>query len=205
MNPLIQSWLVQSAVIFLILGSIAGMAVGALLLFRRERLQNISTLLDRWISTRRFDRALERRITLDPWFYRHRQVTGALILVGALYILYFFGVQLDRAEIVAGLARRFAYPQLLAEALLDAMVLSALLGALGAIVSALFILFRPSMMRGFEEGANQWLSLRKTLKPLEVPRDGLEVYVERHARQVGIFLMLGGLYTLVLLLAWLGR
>ncbi|MBA3023359.1 MAG: hypothetical protein KJ572_08355 [Gammaproteobacteria bacterium] len=205
MNPLIQSWLVQSAVIFLILGSVAGMVIGALLLFGRDRLQNISTLLDRWISTRRFDRALERRITLDPWFYRHRQATGTLILAGALYILYFFGVQLDRAETVAGLARRFAYPQALAEALLDAMVLSALLGALGAIVAALFILFRPSMMRGFEEGANQWLSLRKSLKTLEVPRDGLEVYVERHARQVGIFLMLGGLYTLVLLLAWLGR
>lgn len=205
MNPLFQNWLVQSAVIFLILGSVAGMAVGALLLFRRERLQNISTLLDRWISTRRFDRALERRITLDPWFYRHRQATGTLILAGALYILYFFGVQLDRVETVAGLVRRFTYPQAFAEALLDAMVLSALLGALGAIVAALFILFRPSMMRGFEEGANRWLSLRKTLKPLEVPHDGLEVYVERHARQVGIFLMLGGLYTLVLLLAWLGR
>jgi hypothetical protein len=205
MNPLFQAWLVQSAVIFLLLGSIAGMAVGALLLFWRERLRNISTLLDRWISTRRLDRALERRITLDPWFYRHRLVTGTLILAGALFILYFFGVQLDRAEVVAGLAKRFAYPLPLAEALLDAMVLSALLGALCAIVAALFILFRPSMMRGFEEGANQWLSLRKTLKPLEVPRDGLEVYVERHARQVGIFLMLGGLYTMVLLLVWLGR
>ena len=147
----------------------------------------------------------QRRITFDPWFYRHRQVTGTLILAGSLFILYFFGVELERAETAAGLARRFAYPQPLAEALLDAMVLSALLGALGAIVASLFILFRPSMMRGFEEGANQWLSLRKTLKPLEVPRDGLEVYVERHARQVGIFLMLGGLYTLMLLLAWLGR
>jgi hypothetical protein len=205
MNLLIQSWLVQSAVIFLILGSIAGMAVGALLLFRRERLRSLSTLLDRWISTRRLDRALERRITLDPWFYRHRQVTGILILAGSLFILYFFGVQLERAETAVGLARRFAYPLPLAEALLDAMVLSALLGALCAIVASLFILFRPSMMRGFEQGANQWLSLRKTLKPLEIPREGMEMYVERHARQVGIFLMLGGLYTLVLLLVWLGR
>ncbi|MHB1117531.1 hypothetical protein [Sideroxydans sp.] len=205
MNTLFQNWLVQSAVIFLILGSVAGMAVGAMLLFRRERLRNLSTLLNRWISTRNFDHALERRITLDPWFYRHRQATGTLILLGSLFILYFFGVELERAETAAGLARRFAYPLPLAEALLDAMVLSALLGALGAIVAALFILFRPSMMRGFEQGANQWLSLRKTLKPLEVPRDGLEIYVERYARQVGIFLMLGGLYTLVLLLAWLER
>lgn len=205
MNPLIQTWLLQSAVIFLILGSVVGMVVGAMLLFRRERLQTLSKLLDRWISTRRMDRALERRITLDPWLYRHRVVTGTLILAGALFILYFFGVQMDRTATVAGLIKRFAYPQALAETLLDAMVLCALLGALGAVVASLFILFRPSMMRGFEEGANQWLSLRKTLKPLEIPHDGLEVYVARHARQVGIFLLLGGLYTLVLLLLWLGR
>lgn len=204
MNPLIQSWLLQSAVIFLVLGSIAGMVVGALLLFRRERLQNISTLLDRWISTRRFDRPLERRITLDPWFYRHRRITGGLVLVGALFVLYYFGIQLDRTETVAGLARRLAWPTALAEVMLDALVLVALLGALGALLASLFILFRPSLMRGFEDQANQWLSLRKTLKPLEIPRDDLEVYVERHARQFGIFLMLGGLYTLALLLVFLG-
>jgi hypothetical protein len=204
MNPLIQSWLLQSAVIFLILGSIAGMVVGAMLLFRREQLQNISGLLDRWISTRRFDRPLERRITLDPWFYRHRRITGVLILGGALFVLYHFGIQLDRAETVTGLARRLAWPTALAEAMLDALVMVALLGALTAALTALFILFRPSLMRGFEEQANEWLSLRKTLKPLEIPRDDLEVYVERHARQLGIFLMLGGLYTLVLLLIWLG-
>jgi len=103
------------------------------------------------------------------------------------------------------LARRFVYPRALAEALLDAVVLSALLGALAASIASLFVLFRPSMMRGFEESANQWLSLRKTLKPMEIPRDVFETYVERYARQVGLFLMLGGLYTLVLLLIWLGK
>lgn len=205
MNPLIESWLLQSAVILLILGGIAGMLVGALLLFRPQRMGAINAALDRWISTRRIDRMLERSIRLDPWFYRHRRITGTLTVLGALYVLYFFGVQLDRGQAVAGLVKRFGYHPVLIGGLLDALVLSALLGALGAVVASLFILFRPSMMRGFEETANQWLSLRKTLKPLEIPRDGLEVYVERHARQVGIFLLLGGLYTLVLLLRWLGK
>jgi hypothetical protein len=205
MNPLAQAWLLQSFVILLILGSIAAMVVGAMLLFRRQRLQSISARLDRWISTRRFDKPLEQKISLDPWFYRHRQLTGTLILGGSLYILYFFTLQLDRAQAAAGIARRLAYPLALAESLLDALVLCALLGALGALLASLFILFRPSQLRGFEQGANQWLSLRKTLKPLEMPRDDLQVYVERHARQFGVLFMLGGLYTLVMLLMWLGR
>jgi len=60
-------------------------------------------------------------------------------------------------------------------------------------------------LRGFEQDANRWLSLRKALKPMEIPRDTLDRFVLRHARQVGVFLILGGLYTLVFLLAWLGR
>jgi len=47
--------------------------------------------------------------------------------------------------------------------------------------------------------------LRKALKPMEIPRDTLDRFVLRHTRQVGVFLILGGLYTLVFLLVWLGR
>jgi hypothetical protein len=90
-------------------------------------------------------------------------------------------------------------------ALLDALVMSALVGALCAVFVAIFMLLRPSSLRGFEQEANQWLSLRRALKPLETPRDDMEVFVLRHARQVGIFLLLGALYTLVLLLIWLGH
>jgi hypothetical protein len=205
LTPLAQSWLLQSAIIFLIIGSVAGMIVGALLLFGQGRLKILGNFLNHWVSTRRLDRPLEKRISLDPWFYRHSQLTGIVIVAGALFVLYYFSFALDRAQIAAGLAHRLAYPLALAEALLDALVLVALLGALGAVLTALFILFRPSLLRGFEGKANQWLSLRKSMKPLEVPRDNLDLYVEQHARQFGVFMILGGLYTLVLLLVWLGR
>ena len=205
MHPLIQTWLLQSAIVFLILGSLAGMLIGVLLLFRPQRLRAISAVLDHWVSTRRFDRALERNIRLDPWFYRHRRITGTLTALGALYVLYFFSMQLDREQAIAGLIKRLGYHPLLVGGLLDALVLSALLGALCALLVALFILFRPSLLRDFERGANRWLSLRQSLKPLEIPRDNMQRSVERYARQVGIFLLLGGLYTLVLLLIWVMR
>ena len=205
MHPLIQTWLLQSAIVFLILGSLAGMLIGVLLLFRPQRLRAISAVLDHWVSTRRFDRALERNIRLDPWFYRHRRITGTLTALGALYVLYFFSMQLDREQAIAGLIKSLGYHPLLVGGLLDALVLSALLGALCALLVALFILFRPSLLRDFERGANRWLSLRQSLKPLEIPRDNMQRSVERYVRQVGIFLLLGGLYTLVLLLIWVMR
>ena len=205
MPPLIQSWLLQSVVIFLLFGSLAGVLAGVLLVFRPQSFQRLGARLNRWISTRHLDTLLERNIAIDPWFYRHRIVSGALILSGAVYVLVFFIVTLDREPAIAGLAARLDYPPALVGGLLDAVVLSALLGALCAVLAALFMLFRPSLLRGFEQDANRWLSLRKALKPMEVPRDTLDRFVLRHARQTGVFLMLGGLYTLVFLLLWLGR
>ncbi len=205
MSPLAQSWLLQSAVMFLIIGSVGGLLVGAMLVFCPQRFQLISTVLNRWVSTRHLDKTLELSISLEPWFYRHRRVTGALTLAGALFVLFYFSVRLDRELAIAGLARHFSYPASIVAGLLDALVLSALTGALCAILVALFMLFRPSLLLGFEQNANQWVSLRKALKPMERSRDNLDRYVLRHARQIGIFLLLGGLYTLVLLLYWLNR
>jgi hypothetical protein len=89
--------------------------------------------------------------------------------------------------------------------LLDALVLSALIGALFAAFVGLFLLLRPSMLREFEQGANRWISLRRALKPMEIPRAGVDEYVFLHGRRVGVLLVLGSLYTLVLLTLWLSR
>jgi hypothetical protein len=205
MNPLFQSWLLQSAVIFLIIGSLAGIVVGALLLLRPQSLQRVGQFLNRWISTRHLDQSLERTVDLDHWFYRHYRTSGALTLMGAVYILYFFTVRLDRANAIAGLSRHFNWPTSLVGGLLDAMALSAMLGALFAAFVALFLLVRPSLLREFEQGANQWVSLRRALKPMEIPRKGLDEIVFQYKRRVGIMLVLGSLYTSVLLTLWLSR
>lgn len=205
MNPLIQTWLLQSAVIFLLLGSLAGVLVGALLVLSPQRLQRVGTLLNRWVSTRRFDKELEHSFSLDPWFYRYRKVSSALILLGALYVLYYFTAAIERDLVIASIAQQFAYPAAVVAVLLDALALTSLVGALCAVLVALFMLFRPSLLRDFEQGANQWLSLRRSLKPMEIPRNEMDQYVQRYARQVGIFLLLGGLYTLVMLTLWFGR
>lgn len=205
MNPLVESLLLRSAVLFLVVGSLAGLLVGALLLWRPHRLRAVSDILNRWISTRSMDRPLERSVTLDPWFYRYRRTSGLLILLASGYIVYFFTVSLDRAGAIIGLSKRLGWPQGLTGGLLDALVLSAFLGALLAAFVSLFLLLRPSLLRDFEQGANQWISLRRALKPLEIARHGVDENVFRYARQAGVALILCSLYVIVILTFWLGR
>jgi hypothetical protein len=205
MDTLFESWLLQSLAIFLIVGSLAGMVMGAMLLLHPQSLQRASQILNRWISTRHLDQALERSFNLDPWFYRYRRTGGTLTLLGAFYILYFFTVSMDRTNTIAGLAKHFKQPPLLVEGLLDALVLSAVMGALLAAFVGLFLMLRPSMLRDFEQVANQWVSLRRALKPVEISRNSVDEYVFRHGRQAGMLLIVGSLYVLVLLMTWIGR
>ena len=201
-NPVVALLLLRSAVIFLMLGSLAGLVVGSLLIWNPHRLRKIGNMLNRWISTRHLDQTLDRSIDIDPWFYRHHRVSAGLILLASIYILYAFTIGLDRASAITGLSRHFPLPSGLIGGLLDALVLSALLGALFAAFISLFLLLRPSMLRDFEQGANRWVSLRRGLKPLEIQREGMDEYAFKYNRQAGILLVLGSLYTLALLTFW---
>lgn len=205
MNPMIQAWLLQSFVVFLIVGSIAGIVVGALLLLYPQSLHRTSQNLSRWISTRHLNQPLERSVDVDPWFYRYRRVSGTLILFGACYIFYYFTVGMDKASTVSALVENFKLHPQLAGGLLDALVVSALLGTLLAVFVGLFLLLRPSLLRNFEQAANRWISMRRALKPLETTNSKLDDYVFRYERQAGILLVLGSLYILVLILSWIGR
>jgi len=114
-------------------------------------------------------------------------------------------VGLDRASAIIGLSKRFGLPSGLVGGLLDALVLCVLLGALFSAFVSLFLLLRPSLLKDFEQVANRWVSLRRGLKTVEVPRAGLDEYIFKYGRQAGIFLMVGSLYTLALLTFWLNR
>lgn len=203
METIVESLLLRSAVLFLMAGGVAGLAAGSLLLWQPQRLSAISAVLNRWVSTRHLDTALERSVALDPWFYRHHRAVGAITLLASAYVIYFFTLSLDGASAVQVLAREFNWHPVLVSMLLDALVLSLVLGALLAAFISLYLMIRPSLLRGFEQKANRWVSLRRAMKPLEIPRQGVDELVFRHRRQAGMLLVLGSLYTLAMLTLWL--
>lgn len=200
---ILEAILLRAFLYFLILGSCVGLIVGALLILRPHWLARVNLFANRWVSTRALNKTMEQTIEFDRWFYRYRRFSGGVTMLGALYLLYFFTVQLDKAAAIAGLSRHFHLPAAAVAALFDPLVLIVLLGAVFALFVSLFVLFRPSQLREFERGANQWISLRRSLKPLEIPRSGVDEFALRHAPKTGIMLVMGSLYTLVLLTFWI--
>ncbi len=199
----INKFLFHALLLFLMAGSIAGLFAGASLVLRPAWLLYVSKRANRWIATRQISGLLERVIKVDRWFYRHHQASGMLLMTGAAFLLYFYSSHVDKPHVITSLSRTYAIPTMLTEVLLDSAVLSILLGAAFALIISLFLLIRPSLLRGFEQGANQWISLRQALKPFEIARVGMDEYVFQNVQMAGVLLLFGSLYTLAGLTIWL--
>lgn len=200
---LANSLLLHALWVFLTFGCIVGLLIGASLILRPSWMMHTNRHANRWIATRQMDRMLEQAIKIDRWFYRHHHASGGMLLGGACFLIYFFTVRFDRIATLAGISSMYTLTPAVASVLLDALVLSILLGAAFTSIISMFLLVRPSMLRGFEHGANQWLSLRRAIKPLETVRHGVDDYVFRNAQLAGALLLLGSLYVLAGLAVWL--
>lgn len=199
---IVQTILLHALISFLILGSAAGLIIGATLILRPQWLIHLGRICNRWVSTRHVDKFLETTINIDSWFYRYRRSSALLTSAGAIYMLYYFGMQIDKVSVVSGLAKRFQIPVAYSSVFFEPMVLIMLLGSVFALFISLFMLIRPSQFHKFEHGANGWVSLRRTMKPLEVMRDNVDAFTFRHPQQVGGTLVLGSIYTLALFTFW---
>lgn len=193
--------LMRSLILFLLLGSVAGLFAGVALLLRPDWLRRVSMFTNRWVSTRQLSRPLVRSIILDGWFYRYNRLSGALLLIGSIYIVYFFTAVFNKPLALSNVFNTAIIPHSVMSGLVDAMVLCGLLGALFTVMISLFLMFRPSMLREFEQRANQKTSLRQGLKPLEIQRDSLDRYVFRNGRLAGVLILAGSIYTLAILVS----
>lgn len=199
---IVTALLLRTLLLILMLGSVAGLLAGAVLILRPDWLLRASKRLNRWVSTRKLTVSLERTIPLEHWFYRYRRLSGAFIMLGALYMLYFFMIKFDKAGVLNVFSNATLPPSLM-QGLLDGLVLIGISSAVIALIVSLFLFFRPSKLRNLEFSVNQSASLRRALKPLEIPRSGVDEYVLRKSYIVGALLVLGSLYTIAGLMAWL--
>jgi len=185
-------YLWRTLAIFMMLGALLGVALALLLIFKPDLLARVNRVANRWISTRRIGQVLDRSISIEHWFYQHHRATGMVVVLGAIYIFIYFGILFDKTATRLSLSSHVS-PTLL-DGLLDALVLSALVSAAIALMVGLFLWLRPSLLRGIEQDANQWVSTSRAAQMLDVPHGQVDRFIERHAQRAGWLLLLGSIY-----------
>lgn len=179
--------------IFLLIGSLSGIALALLLIFKSHLIERVNGVANRWISVRRISRVMDHSLSIERWFYRHHRPMGLLLTLGACYILFYFGWRFDQAAALQSFATLMPNKMLLG-AVLQAAVYFALIGAGLSLPVSLVVLLRPSLLRGVEVQSNQWVSSRRATKPVDQMHGQVDRFVESHAQRVGWLLLVGSSY-----------
>lgn len=196
-TQLVEIFFWRILAIFLAISAFTGVSLGLLLIFKPHHFERVNHTANRWISLRKFSRVFDRSVRIEHFFYRHHRVMGMSIVFAACYIFIYFGTLFDKAHAVQHLAYMFP-PQLL-DVSLDVLVLSLLTCGAMVLLVGIFLWMRPSLLRGMEEEVNQWITLRKATKFLDVSHYEVEFFMLRHLRRVGWLLFLGSAYLFFIL------
>lgn len=199
MNPefsqlnLLAAPFTKALLMLLISFGMTGFLVGLWILIRPESFLRVNRVLSKWYSTRKATKALMVPRHTERFVYRHHRPIGLAIIIGSLYVLFVLVSEYDRVKIIAKLFDS-AYPTM--DWLAPGLAIALGVCTLFALVIGGFLLVRPSLLKGFEAWANQWVSARRQTRFLDTMHVGPDQFLARWPRLVAVLLIMGSLYAL---------
>jgi hypothetical protein len=192
-------------VVLLIIGNVFAFGIGVLMLAAPQQLSAVFKFSNRWISTRKMTKPLEKPRQTERTMLRYPRVLGAILLASAALILikgtsFVTGMSVaDGGRLLARLFGDASVSSALWESLWLSLVAFIMLGALTAVVVGLMSLFRPGQLRHWGKSANRWVSTRKLTKPLDTPHYHLDKLVLARPRLWGGVITVLALFSAVVL------
>lgn len=167
--------------------------VGVLMVIKPSIVNRLNKSGGSSFSFRRSSRLLEIPNFVDHVFYHHHKIIGPIIVITALYVMYYF-TQVYDANVVSRLMEGSKHA-IAAEIVAAGTQIFLLLTSAVILVIGIIMFFRPSLLKGFEAWANQWISTRQAAKPLSTSRDQVNQLAYKYPRLVGITIILLSLYA----------
>ena len=181
--------------VLLLAGAALGLVIGIMLIVDSARVMRWNYALNRWYSTRRAIRPLERPIDVKRAIYRWHRLLGLVVFAAALYTLdvLMFGYQ------TGALVRAFrdlGNPALLS-LVFETVRIFLIVGNVAALAAAAVLCFRPSLLKGLEAWGDRNYSGRESTKPLDTMHYQPDDFARAKPRLVGGLVILGSLYVLL--------
>jgi hypothetical protein len=170
-------------ILFLIFGNLFAFFIGVLMLAAPQQLSALFKFSNRWISTRRMTKPLEKPRQADRAMLRYPRALGAIMLASAALILikgiiFISGVSAaDGGRLLARLYSGVSLSAVAWEVIWVTLITIILLGAILAIVVGLMSLFKLGKLKHWAESVNRWVSTRQLTKPLDMPHYHLDKMV----------------------------
>lgn len=189
--------LLLSFLIFLGCGAMLGVLVGAGLLLKPERIAALNHYLYRWVGTEKIEQEFDRPRWTERFFYRHHRLTGGIIFTGAMFVLYNMLFSSDNVPAVSVALAPGTW------GLVDAAQAMLLVGNVLAALIGIIVLTKPSLLRNTEHWANRWVATDGLLKLFNSMHYSFDHYSFRHRKIVGVLVLIGSLFILIVLVRML--
>ncbi|HSW51996.1 MAG TPA: hypothetical protein VLG93_02095 [Sulfuricaulis sp.] len=192
-------------VVLLIIGNVFAFGIGVLMLAAPQQLSAVFKFSNRWISTRKLTKPLEKPRPTEGAMLRYPRVLGAVLLASAALILIKGAIFVTGMSVAEGgrlLARLYGDVDIshgLWESLWISLIAFIVLGALTAVVVGLMSMFKPGQLRRWAGPVNRWISTRKMTKPLDTPHYQLDKLVAARPRLWGGVITVLALFTTLVL------
>lgn len=208
--PITPDSMLYYLIVLLIFGNVFALVIGVLMLAAPQHLSAIFKFSNRWISTRKLTKPLEKPRPTERAMLRYPRVLGAILLASALLILlkganFITGMSVaDGGKLLAQLYGDAKISSGAWETLWLSLIAFIVLGAAMAVVVGLMSLFKLGKLKYWAESINRWVSTRQLTKPLDVPHYQLDKLVTARPRLWGGVITVLSLFS-ALMLWWFVR
>jgi hypothetical protein len=189
--------LFDASYLFIIVGTFVGLIFGLGLIFAPSITLKFNEKINTRISLRKKTKAIETPIKSEPVFYKYSKISGAILIIGSLFILYTLAT-FNIYSLIPHLPKSISPAAW--DWLLQAGQIFFFITCSFILIFGLIVLIRPSLMKNFEQAANHWISTRQHFSKMSNDINLANKLVNTYPRAFGSFITIFSLIVLFFLL-----
>ena len=178
----------------LIIGAALSMLFGLCLIIFPKLTLSLNEKINKSFSMRETTKHLETPISIERWFYRHANITGSLLMLGAAYLFYLLFWELNFSYLAKNLP---GLTVLMWEWLLQSFQIFFAIMAIVVFLMGFLIIIRPSQLKPIEEKANRWISTRQKLQFMSDDLGQADRLLTLFPRQIGAIILVASAIILL--------
>ena len=197
MNTMLSEIFFDASYTFIIIGTFVALFFGIALIFVPTTTLKFNEKINTRFSMRKATKKIETPIKSEPVFYRHSKISGAILTLGSLFVLYTL-ITFNAYPLIPHLPKSISPAAW--EWIIDSAQIFFYITCTFTFIFGLIVFARPSLIKGFEQAANHWISTRQGFSKMSTDIDVTNKLVNAYPRVFGSFITLFALIVLFFLL-----
>jgi hypothetical protein len=193
--------LIETAIYLLFVLVVVAFIYSAMILFQPKVALWLNAKFDSWYSTKNVDDTFDTHIDTDQWVLNNRWWVGSLFLLGALFTLKYILLDFDANKFITLVVRpdgqsARTFSEIVVVSIQWLLAFTSFVGVL----ACAFFLVNPEKFQRFSKRLDHTHSTTYIKEKADTVSTALDDWVMKNHIMVGLFLLLGSTYLVIILL-----